>query len=102
MDGTVHRQHKPLAPHALCSSIHQLLLLLPGCGWGARSSNMQALQLKPTVGALSSTKSSFRGVTAAFQRLSIAQQPAARQQLVVEGEQRAEVLVGAHRHAFAY
>jgi hypothetical protein len=52
---------------------------------------MQALQLKPTVGALSSTKSSFRGFTAAFQRLSIAQQPAARQQLVVEGEQRAAV-----------
>lgn len=47
---------------------------------------MQGLQLKPTVGAFSSSKSSFRGVTAAFQRLSIAQQPAARQQLVVEGE----------------
>jgi hypothetical protein len=50
--------------------------------------NMQGLQLKPTVGALSSTRSSFRGVTAAFQRLSVAPQPVARQQLVVEGERR--------------
>ena len=47
---------------------------------------MQVLQLKPAPAVFGSAKSGFRGVTAALQRLSIAQAPAARSSLVVEGE----------------
>ena len=47
---------------------------------------MQAAQLKPGCRVFGSARSSFSGVTVAFQRLNISQQAAARSSLVVQGE----------------
>jgi hypothetical protein len=55
-------------------------------GGGETQPSMAALQLRPTAQVFGSAKSGFRGVTAALQRLSIAQAPVARSSLVVEGE----------------
>lgn len=46
---------------------------------------MAALQLKPSVGLLGSSKSTFRGITTAFKSLSISQNAVRPQPLLVQG-----------------